>query len=226
MSRQTNFIPEHTLEADGPANVLNARQILKEHPIRLPFGFGIEDLLTLLHDLVYIIAAVALVFTFFIRVITVDGSSMEPTLRQQDQLVLLNSLWYREPQRGDVVVARIPDFSPDPIVKRVIAVEGDVVDIDFTAGTVSVNGEILEESYVSGPTNRDFDAYGVSFPMQIEDGCVFLLGDNRNMSFDSRFGAIGQVDMRSIMGKVVFLLLPGSEGETQGLDLDRVGKIG
>ena len=215
-----NFIPEHTSEPDGPANGASAGRTIK-----LPFGFGIEDVMTLLHDLVYILAAVALVFTFFVRVINVDGPSMEPTLQTKDKLVLLSNLWYREPQRGDVVVARIPEFSPDPIVKRVIAVEGDVVDIDFEAGTVSVNGTVLEESYVSGPTNRDFDAYGVSFPMQIEENCVFLLGDNRNMSYDSRFEAIGQVDKRNIMGKVVFLMLPGSDEETQARDFDRVGKI-
>jgi len=225
MAQQTNFIPEHTLEADGPANVVNARRILKEHPIRLPFGFGMEDVMTLLHDLVYILAAVALVFTFFVRVITVDGSSMEPTLQEQDQLVLLSNLWYRDPQRGDIVVVQIPEFSQDPIVKRVIAVEGDVVDIDFQAGTVCVNGEVLEESYVNGPTNRHFGTYGVSFPMEIEDNCVFLLGDNRNLSYDSRFSAIGQVDQRNVMGKVIYLMLPGSDEETQSRDFDRVGKI-
>lgn len=222
----SNYIPEHTLESDGPANWVHARRILKEHPIRLPFGFGLEDLMTLLHDLVYILAAVALVFTFFIRVITVDGESMEPTLQQKDKLVLLSSVWYSEPQRGDVVVARIPEFSKDPIVKRVIAVEGDVVDIDFQAGTVSVNGQILEESYVSGPTNLSFYDEGTDFPVQIGENCVFLLGDNRNRSYDSRFAQIGQVDQRNIVGKVVYLMLPGSDEETQSRDYDRIGKIG
>lgn len=216
---ELNGILEHTSQTDEAANAGKA------HSIKLPFGFGMEDLLTLLHDLVYILATVALVFTFFIRVITVDGASMEPTLQAEDKLVLLSNLWYWEPQRGDVVVAQIPDFSPDPIVKRIIAVEGDTVDIDFKAGTVSVNGCVLEEAYVSGPTNRNFDAYGVSFPMRIEENCVFLLGDNRNLSYDSRFEAIGQVDRRNIMGKVIYLMLPGSDEETQCRDFDRVGKI-
>ena len=219
----SNFIPEHTLETDGPANVAGARQILREHPIHLPFGFGLEDLMTLLHDLVYILAAVALVFTFFVRIITVDGISMEPTLRQEDKLVLLSRLWYREPQRGDLVVARIPEFSRDPIVKRVIAVEGDVVDIDFYAGTVSVNGTVLEEDYISGPTHLNFMEKGLSFPVEIQENCVFLLGDNRNQSYDSRFGTIGQVDQRNVVGKVIYLLLPG--GEADDRDYGRIGTI-
>ena len=193
---------------------------------KVPFGLGLEDVMTLLHDMVYILAAVALVFTFFVRVINVDGPSMEPTLQSHDKLVLLSNLWYRQPQRGDIVVARIPEFSSDPIVKRVIALEGDVVDIDFEAGTVSVNGTVLEETYVSGPTTRDFDELGVQFPMQIEDNCVFLLGDNRDQSYDSRFEAIGQVDKRNLMGKVIYLMLPGSDEETQARDFDRIGKLG
>lgn len=222
---RSNFIPEHTLETDGAANVLHAGGILREHPIRLPFGFGTEDLMILLHDLVYILATVALVFTFFVRVITVDGSSMEPTLRQEDKLVLMSSLWYQEPERGDIVVARIPEFSPDPIVKRIIAVEGDVVDIDFEAGTVSVNGAVLEEAYVSEPTHLHFSERGIVFPVEIGENCVFLMGDNRNHSYDSRFGAIGQVDQRNIVGKVICLMLPGTDEQTGSRDFERIGKI-
>lgn len=165
-------------------------------------GFGIEDLMTLLHDLVYILATVAIVFGFFVRVVTVDGDSMLPTLEDRDHVIMLNYLPYGEPQRGDVVVARIPGFSPDPIVKRVIAVSGDEVDIDFSGGTVSVNGEILCEDYISGPTNLHFGGDGVTFPLTVEDGCVFLMGDNRNDSYDSRYSPIGQVDTRYILGCV------------------------
>ena len=213
----SGLLPENRAETEISANETGTRSF------RLPFGLGLEDLLTLLHDLVYILAAVALVFTFFVRIVTVDGISMEPTLREQDKLILLSRLWYEEPQRGDVVVARIPEFSRDPIVKRVIAVEGDVVDIDFHTGTVCVNGTVLEEDYISGPTYLNFGEKGLSFPVEIQEGCVFLLGDNRNQSYDSRFGAIGQVDQRNLVGKVVCLLLPGGEGQAR--DLDRIGTI-
>ena len=222
----SNFITEHALETEGPANAAEARKLIRDNLFHLPFRLDQADLLTLLHDLVYILATVALVFTFFVRIITVDGASMAPTLQEQDRLVLLSRLWYPQPQRGDVVVARIPDFSQEPIVKRIIAVEGDVVDIDFSSGTVSVNGMALEENYVSGPTHLDYREMGISFPVEIQKDCVFLLGDNRNQSYDSRFSPIGQVDQRNIVGKVVCLILPGSDAETQERDYDRVGKIG
>lgn len=188
--------------------------------------FAVEDLMTLLHDLVYILGVVAVVFVFFVRVVTVDGKSMQPTLQERDHLLLLSNLWYTEPEAGDVVVARIPGFSDEPIVKRVIAVEGDVVDIDFESGTVAVNGVILEEKYIAEPTYRDFGELGVDFPVVIKPGCVFLMGDNRNVSYDSRYAPIGQVDTRYILGRVIFLVMPGSDEETHARDYDRIGKIG
>ena len=181
-------------------------------------AFGVEDLMTLLHDLVYILGTVALVFVFFFRVVTVDGDSMCPTLRDRDKVLLLSSIWYGDPQTGDIVVARIPAFSSEPIVKRVIAVGGDVVDIDFDTGQVFVNGQVLEEAYIPEPTRRDFGQQGTDFPLTVEPGCVFLMGDNRNESYDSRFEKIGQVDERNILGRVIFLMIPGS-------DWSRIGTI-
>lgn len=187
--------------------------------------FTPRDLLTLLHDLVYILAVIVLVFVFFVRMITVDGDSMQPTLQNDDRLVLLSSLWYSEPERGDVVVARIPDFSSSPIVKRVIAVEGDVIDIDFETGSVYVNGELIHEDYILEPTLRHFGEEGVAFPLVIEKGHVFLMGDNRNDSYDSRYAPIGQVDCRYILGKVIYLAVPGSDQETHTTDFERVGAL-
>ena len=202
-----------------------SRLYMEESRSGAPNGFGVEDLMVLLHDLVYILGTVALLFLFFIRVVTVDGDSMLPTLQDQDNLMLLSNLWYHDPQPGDVVVARVPEFSPEPIVKRVIAVEGDVVDIDFEEGTVSVNGCVLEEAYIMEPTYRDFAEAGTEFPLTVEPGCVFLLGDNRNVSYDSRYAPLGQVDKRNILGKVIFLMLPGSDKETHARDLERIGTI-
>lgn len=188
--------------------------------------FGFPELMTLLHDLVYILGMVAIVFVFLVRVVSVDGNSMLPTLMDQDRVILLSNLWYQQPDRGDVVVARIPEFSPDPIVKRVIAVEGDVVDIDFREGTVSVNGEVLQEDYILDATHHHFGDEGVSFPLTVSKGCVFLMGDNRNDSYDSRYAPIGQVDNRYILGRVIFLALPGGDGQTRAPDFERIGLIG
>lgn len=186
-------------------------------------GWRRGDWLILCHDLVYILAAVLLVFTFFIRMSQVEGGSMKPTLVNHDRTLLLSNVWYSDPQRGDIVVARVPDFSSDPIVKRVIAVEGDTVDIDFNSGVVFVNGKALEESYVLELTYNDFGAEGISYPLTVEKGHVFLMGDNRNDSYDSRYGGIGQVDKRDILGKVFFITMPGKDPETGNRDLGRFG---
>jgi len=182
--------------------------------------------LVLCHDLVYILAAVLLIFTFFIRMSRVEGGSMNPTLVNHDRMVLLSNVWYSEPQRGDIVVARIPDFSSEPIVKRVIAVEGDIVDMDFISGTVYVNGQALDEPYVQEPTYNDFGADGITYPLTVEKGHVFLMGDNRNDSYDSRYRGIGQVDERCILGKVFFLTVPGKDPDTGKRDFGRFGFTG
>lgn len=181
------------------------------------------DWLVMCHDLVYILTTVLLIFTFFIRMSRVEGGSMNPTLVNHDRTLLLSGVWYTEPRRGDVVVASVPGFSPDLIVKRVIAVEGDTVNIDFAQGIVYVNGEALDEPYINEPTYNDFGANGVEFPLVVEKNHVFLMGDNRNDSYDSRYRAIGQVDERCILGKVIFLTMPGKDPDTGKRDFSRFG---
>ena len=182
-----------------------------------------RDWLILCHDLVYILAAVLLVFTFFIRVSRVEGGSMNPTLVNNDRMLLLSNVWYSEPQRGDIVVATVPDFSAEPIVKRVIAVAGDTVDIDFERGIVYVNGQALDEPYVKEKTYNDFGGEGITLPLVVEQHHVFLMGDNRNDSYDSRYRGIGQVDERCILGKAIFLTMPGKDPATGKRDFSRVG---
>lgn len=182
-----------------------------------------NDWLMLCHDLVYILAAVLLLFTFFIRMSRVEGSSMNPTLLNNDRMLLLSNVWYSEPQRGDIVVARVPSFSPDPIVKRVIAVAGDTVDIDFERGIIYVNGQALDEPYIKELTYNDFGGEGIGFPLVVKQNHVFLMGDNRNDSYDSRYYGIGQVDERCILGKAIFLTLPGKDPETGKRDFSRFG---
>ena len=118
------------------------------------------------------LAAVILVFVFGVRIIGVEGNSMLPTLQDGNQL-LVSNLFYT-PEKGDVVILTKDSFMVSPIVKRVIATEGDTVDIDFSTGTVSVNGEVLEESYIAEPTTTQYD---VTFPQTVPEGCIFVMGD-------------------------------------------------
>lgn len=144
-----------------------------------------------------------LVFTFLFRVISVVGSSMVPTLEEGDKLII-SDLFY-QPKYGDIVVLRKEQFKDEPIIKRVIATEGQTVDIDFDAGLVYVDGVALEEAYVNSPTNERED---FTEPVTVPEGCVFVMGDNRNRSTDSRTSSIGCVDRRLIIGKAYLRLTP------------------
>ena len=188
-------------------------------------------LLTYLHDLVYLLAALILAFLLLFRVVVVSGTSMNNTLLHGDYLLLLSNIFYHEPQYGDIIVASKESFDNGaPIVKRVIATEGQVVDIDFNLGVVYVGDSMetlqpLNEPYTLTPTNVQ---EGVSFPLTVEKGCLFVMGDNRNGSRDSRDESIGLVDKREVIGKVFFLFLPGTNTELdpRPMDWGRFGWIG
>ena len=160
-----------------------------------------------------------LIFMFLFRVITVDGSSMYPTLYHGDKIIMSNLFF--SPSYGDVVVLRADNFSSSPLVKRVIATEGQTVDIDFEKGIVYVDGMALDEEYVASPTYavEDFDG-----PVTVPEGCVFVMGDNRNASTDSRTADIGMVDERAILGKVYFIFFPGT-GTEDSRDFSRIGSV-
>lgn len=161
-------------------------------------------------SLVFALVVIVLVFVFVCRIIVVSGSSMVPTLQGGDRVVVQNLLY--QPERGDVVVVDSYIEYGDPLVKRIIAMGGDTVDIDFDTGQVTVNGEVLDEPYISAPTQQSFD---VEFPLTVPEGQVFLMGDNRPHSTDSRSSQVGFVDERSILGKVLFRIAP----------FNRLGKI-
>ena len=154
-------------------------------------------------NIAVILTVVVLLFTFVIRIIGVDGPSMMNTLQDGDWL-LVSDLFY-EPENGDIVIIKKEEFMQSPIVKRVIATEGQTVSIDFDRGVVFVDGVPLDEPYANGPTTRSFD---MQFPQTVPEGCVFVLGDNRNHSSDSRTLSLGMVDERLIIGKVIFRILP------------------
>ncbi len=147
------------------------------------------------------IVAVTFLFLFCFRVFSVDGPSMKPTL-QPDDRVVVSTVGYK-PKAGDVVVLSGTDSLQKPIVKRIIAVAGDVVDINFTTGVVTVNGK--EERYTDDLTTQQAD---IAFPLTIPEGTVFVLGDNRGVSLDSRSSRVGCVDERKIVGRVLFRFFP------------------
>ena len=183
-----------------------------------------QSLMLYLHDLIYLLMAIILIFTLIFRIVVVSGPSMYDTLLDGDYLLLLSNTFYREPKQGDVVVISMDSYdNGTPIVKRVIATEGQTVDIDFSAGVVYVDGQALDEPYTYTPTNLQ---EGMEFPKTVEEGCLFVMGDNRNESKDSRNPEIGLVDTREVLGKAIVLILPGDHGRTEERDLGRIGLIG
>ena len=182
-----------------------------------------RTLLEYVHDMAYILAAVLLVFTFLVRIVVVSGDSMFDTLADGDYLLLVNNPICGRLEQGDIVVASMDRFrNGEAIVKRVIATEGQTVDIDFQKGIVYVDSEPLNEPYTFTATTI---SEGMSFPLVVEEGCRFLRGDNRNESMDSRDPDIGLVDEREILGKAVLLLLPGDGTWKHPVDRD-FGRIG
>lgn len=147
------------------------------------------------------------IFAFFIRLIDVRGTSMNPTLNNGDKM-LVSGLFY-EPKAGDVVVFKKDEYDPDrSLVKRVIATEGQVINMDFDRGIVYVDGVPLAEDYIMEPTTNKIDFIG---PQTVPDGCVFVMGDNRNASTDSRKKEIGMVDNRLILGRAYMVVYPLSQ---------------
>lgn len=174
--------------------------------------------------LVSSVVIVVLIFTFGIRMMGVDGHSMLNTLQHNDRLLVLNSMFDDDYQYGDIVILRKDGvFDDEPIVKRVIAVGGQTVDIDFESGNVYVDGAVLEEDYIREPT---YTAEGTEFPLTVPEGSVFVMGDNRNGSSDSRDYRLGTVDTRYVIGKAIFLIFPGPDAVTEKRDFSRIGVIG
>lgn len=182
-----------------------------------------KNVLGYVRDLVYLLGTILIVFLICFRVVVVSGPSMQDTLVDGDYLLLLGKPFYTQPQQGDIIVAAKDSYgNGTPIVKRIIATEGQVVDINFESGTVTVDGKNLDEPYIKNLTKR-FE--GIQFPLKIDPGCVFVMGDNRMNSMDSRDPVIGQIDTREILGKAVILFLPGTNGGSIERDYSRIGVV-
>ena len=151
-------------------------------------------------------AVVLLVFTFCARLTMVDGQSMEDTLHDGEFILIQSALY--TPTRGDIVVIHDPSANGHnkPLIKRVIAVGGDTLDIDFETWTVTVNGEVVDESDYITLKGIESSWTLYTYPMQIKEGYIFVMGDNRNNSSDSRM--IGQIDERCVVGKAIVRVMP------------------
>ena len=171
-------------------------------------GFA-SDLFAWLQALTFALLILMVIFTFFGRIIGVDGSSMLPTLTNGD-LLFLQCAGY-EPEQGDVVVLhKAFSATGEPIVKRVVATGGQTVHIDYGTSTVYVDGEALDEPYLGEPMLQPGSASMQETDWDIPEGSVFLMGDNRNNSADSRESSLGPVDNDYVLGKALVVLFPFS----------------
>ena len=182
-----------------------------------------KNTLLYVHDLMYLLLIVMLLFLLVFRIIVVSGASMKMTLLDGDYLLLLSNTFYHQPERGDIVVISKESFdNGKPIVKRVIATEGQTVDIDFENGIVYVDGEAQQEDYINVPTTVDG---GTPLPLTVAEGCLFVMGDNRGVSLDSRYPEVGQVDKREVLGKAIFLMYPGTDDGNYPREMRRIGAV-
>ena len=169
---------------------------------------GVKTLYEWLEEIVIALTLVILVFTFLFRVVTVTGESMLPNFVEGQKLIDTNL--GHSVEQGTVVV--ITNVLNEPIIKRVIATEGQTVDIDYETGVVYVDGEAVDETQFgleNGITTRPYSTLeAMVFPQTVPEGCVFVLGDNRSVSKDSRYTEVGMVDTRHILGEAVFTLYP------------------
>lgn len=182
-----------------------------------------KDVADMLEAVLISVFFVIMLFAYVLRPVTVEGHSMESTLQDQDKLFMTDLLY--TPERGDIVivdnnVSHIYDQNGNLVeglglstattekrlIKRIIAVGGETLNIDFTTGTVTIDGEVLEESYINNLTVNDEGAF--TYPLTIPEGYYFVMGDNRQHSSDSRHPMVGLVSEEQIMGKAVFRFAP------------------
>ena len=159
-----------------------------------------------LEAICFSIVAIILVFTLLFRSAQVEGSSMLPNYHEGDRLVLINTALSKV-ETGDVVVITQPTSVGHPLIKRVIATEGQTVDINYVTGEVTVDDVVLSEDYIMEPINS-VPLDPVEYPFTVGEGKIFVMGDNRNASSDSRNVGIGEIDTRYILGKAIYRILP------------------
>lgn len=194
-------VEEYWFKFEYPAALSRETDAAEETPERCRKQWKIVyDAVATLETAVIILI---LLFSLVFRPAAVIGDSMLPNFSGGDRVACVHS--FSGYERGDVIIISHATRKDESIIKRVIAVGGDTVDIDFYKGTVSVNGQVLDEPYVNTPTNLSYD---MTFPVTVPEGKLFVLGDNRNDSLDSRSTDIGFINENKVLGKVVFRFYP------------------
>lgn len=194
-------VEEYWFKFEYPAALSQETEAAEETPERWRKQWKIVyDAVATLETAVIILI---LLFSLVLRPAAVIGNSMLPNFSGGDRVACVHS--FSGYERGDVIIISHATRKDESIIKRVIAVGGDTVDIDFYKGTVSVNGQVLDEPYVNTPTNLSYD---MTFPVTVPEGKLFVLGDNRNGSLDSRSTDIGFINENKVLGKVVFRFYP------------------
>ena len=192
----------------------NAVMQLPEEPVKSETTNMTKEVFEWLEVIVTAMVAVVLIFSLLFRVATIQGPSMMNTLHNGEKVIISNFNY--TPERGDIVVISrntsntvADELTSDlPIIKRVIGVGGDTIDIDFERGIVIVNGQELDEPYARVPTTQKKD---IDFPVYVPEGYIFVLGDNRGDSLDSRSSLIGEngmINSRYVLGHAVFRIFP------------------
>lgn len=180
-----------------------------------------KSVLSYLRDLTLLLAIVMVVFLLFTRIVVVSGPSMMSTLIDGDYLLVVGKPFYNTPKAGDIIVVSKDSFkNGEPIIKRVIATEGQTVEI--RGNNLYVDGIYQDEDYAFTLTSAPIGDY---YSTTVADGCIFVMGDNRAVSKDSRSNDIGQIDCREVLGKAVFVILPGVNEITNSRDFERFGVI-
>lgn len=151
---------------------------------------------------------IVMIFNLGFRLVNVSGDSMLPTLQEGNRLVISHINYH--PAYGDIIVSVQDNAVEEAIIKRVIAVGGQTVDLDPETGAVLVDGEALDEPYIYEPIFQQVPAQ-IEFPVTVPEGQVFVMGDNRNDSLDSRSADVGMIEERYILGKVIWRLFPFDE---------------
>lgn len=184
------------------------------------FGVLYREIISFIELIIITLFLMTMIFTYVLRIATVNGDSMKNTLISGDRLI--TTAFCNSPEQGDIVIIYAGDAVTldenrnleinkglrKTLVKRVIAVEGQTVDIDFERGAVYVDSVMLDESYITGLTHMDEGAFTGQYPVTVPKGYVFVLGDNRQVSKDSRSSELGFVAVKNITGKVLVRISP------------------
>lgn len=179
-----------------------------KQPASMPKRTFLNDIFDLFETVMMAFALMWVALIFLFTTVVVNGSSMDSSLRDEQRLVIAPVFFNIQPR--DIVVIR-RDHGDPPIIKRVIAMEGQTVDVDFDSGLVHIDGVLLDEPYLTEPIENPYlneRSDMMQFPAVVPEGHIFVMGDNRNHSSDSRFLEIGMVPQDHVFGEVIFRIFP------------------